>query len=62
MVEDDLAHFAAQSGAQIVGPGFLNLLEVRVQPELALCIPLAGMDVERFAAFVGIEEEPPTLH
>jgi hypothetical protein len=59
VVKDDFAHFTPQSRRQIVRPGFLDFIKVRLQPILAFCLAFAGMNVNRFIAFVHVEEEPP---
>jgi hypothetical protein len=59
MIENNLADLAPQSGVHTARPRFLHVEQLRAQPELALGVTLLGVNVNRFLAFIGIEENPP---
>jgi hypothetical protein len=61
MLKNYLAHLASQTRRAVVLKILNDIETVRVQPILALCIPLHRMHVHRLISLVRVEMEPPTL-
>jgi len=62
VIEDDLAHLAAQARGEIVGPRLFDLVKIGPKSVFAFRVPLAAVDVHGLVAFIHVEKDPPVLN
>jgi hypothetical protein len=60
VLKDNLSDLAVVFGSHVIGKGFADFVIFNIQPILAVHLRLAGMDMNRFAAFIGVKEKTPT--
>jgi hypothetical protein len=62
VIQNYLADFPPIFGPQSKGKSLRNVTAGYVNPILAFHAAFPGVDMHRFAAFVGIEEKPPSVN
>src|SRR5208337_3693535 len=62
MVENNLPHLPPQWRRQIVGPRLFDPIDFGIQPEFALAVSLAPMNMQRLISLVRVKKEPPASH
>jgi hypothetical protein len=59
VLKDDFADGPVVFGRHVIGKSLTDFESVNIQPILAIHLRLAGMDMNRFMAFIRVKEETP---